>query len=304
MLQSHAISKTVLLLFLLSAQPIVGLTLEAKVEDRGKYSPIKPSRLNNIVETNESKKVNLPSTSDTFNNFQEQLPNSANETGYDGDESRIVLVEPYKSLLQATTRFAVAQSSLTGYVNVDTAMDVISDAGYALSKPAILMSAFKIVAIIIATVTAGAFLVPASLVHALDVSFRNPDRLLRIDRYLPDNFNKMDIVRLLNEKSDELLERFGLNDSACREQTVCQVGELLRCTFPKKSKIFINFISENVSRPKYRSKKYFSAFLSGFIDQNCTTGNGDSQKVCASNFVKSFTFCTPQKSPSGPKPNC
>lgn len=277
------------------AQPLIGLTLEPKIEDRNKF--LLPGSQNNVEAPDNQNSNNKVSSG--LDNDESLKVNGAQHEAND-DENRIVLTEPYKSLIQATARLAVAQSSLTDYVTVDTAMDVISDAGYALSKPSTLSRVFKAVVIAIASLAASALVLPGSLMRSLDATIRNPERLLKLDQYLPSGLSKMNILGLLHQKNEDFMARFGLNDGVCREQTVCQVGELVRCTFPRTSNVTISFIKENLSRPKYKNNKYLNAFLSGFMEQNCSVENDNLPKSCASNLIKSFTFCPPPP----PKPNC
>jgi hypothetical protein len=175
-------------------------------------------------------------------------------------------------------------------------MDVLSDTSYALSKPSRLLVAFKVTAVAMIAFLASVFILPVSLVQSMATILQNPDRLMKLEKYLPNGLNEMGIIQMLNEKTDEFLDRFRLNDSSCREQTVCHLGELIRCTFPKASKVSISFISENFSRPKYRNNKHLNSFLSGFIDQNCANSvehdNSAQSKSCAGNFIKSLSFCS------------
>lgn len=284
-----------------------GLKPGPRIDDKGKYAA-QGSRIdkhdklhlnnNNNVEQAATQDSDKSSLSGDKSGGDSQDTNNVNQEGDYEDERRITLSEPYRSLVQTSARFAIAQTSVTNYVNIDTFMDFMSDAGYALSKVSTLIVVSKAIAIVMGTLLAVAFFIPSSVIRMIDALIRHPERLMHLERYLPNGLNEMGIIGMMNEKTEEMLSRFGLNESACREQSVCQAGEFFRCAFPRISKVGIQFISENFSRPKYRSNKYLNSFLTGFIDQNCAASElaGSEQNTvprnCASNFMKSLTFCS------------
>ena len=278
MIATLRIDQTILSLILVASlvQPLLGFVPEPRFETKYQTS----NAPDNVI-LHEEKSSSAKS----------DLTNDSSD-----DENRITISEPYKSLIQTTARFAVAQSSLTDYVTVDTFMDVVGDASYALSKPSILGKALKTAAVLVVTLLASAFVLPVSIIHGLGSILRNPDRLTKLERHLPIGLSEMGVINLLNERTDDLISRFKLNDSSCRQQTICHAGEQLRCTFPRASKMTIDFVSENFSLQKYRSNKYLNAFMTGFIDQNCANiielDESAQSKSCACNFIKSISICS------------
>lgn len=229
------------------------------------------------------------------NSYKQEKNKKAFVENFDKNEidDRIQVSEPYKSLIQTTFRFALAQSGASKHVNIETAMDLLNDTGFMLSKPSILSKFAKTVVVILATLLTSAFFFPGVYKFA-DTAWRDPQRVMKsFESYLPNGINERSVINLVGSRAEDFLANIGLTDSSCREQSICQAGELIKCTFPHTAESIIKFVSDHFSRPKYRENKYVNAFLSGFVEQNCqalSSLNDDksSRKNCFGNLFGSY----------------
>lgn len=214
-----------------------------------------------------------------------------NEINAEVEDDRIKLVEPYKSLFQTTARFALAQTKLTRHVNIETAMGFLGDLSYFLSKPANLMRAVKALAFIMASALATAFFFPGAH-RFMDTILHDPSEALNLDRYLTNGISERSVLAALGSRTDETLSRVGLQENGCRQRSLCYMGEIIRCSFPETSDNITKFASENFSSTNLKDNTYARAFISGFVDRNCTSigsssENGRESQNCLSNFFTS-----------------
>lgn len=208
-------------------------------------------------------------------------------------EERILINEPYKSLIQTTTRFALAQSGVSRHVDIETVMDIVNDTGYMLSRPSVFSKAKKVATVAVVTALTVVFFFPNSIKH--------PDEVLRkgtkvFGQMFPNGILDESVIRTLGSRPDDLIERFGLASNSCREHMLCRTGQFLATTFPQSSNSLIKFAKENLSSRKYRENRYIDVFLSGFADRNCssfvaaTEEEGIKQTCIANIFDSSFDF--------------
>ena len=205
-------------------------------------------------------------------------------------DDRIVIVEPYKSIIQTTARFALAQTQVTKHINIDTAMNLLNDAGYLLSKPVILLKVLKIAAVTLATFLATLFFFPGAHKFA-ETAWENPMNALNLDRYLTNGLQERSVLAALGSKTDETLSRVGLQDNSCRQRSLCYLGEIVKCSFPNTAETVTKFASDNFSNIGFKDNVYARAFISGFVDRNCTgIGGKDQQEAnnCLGNFFNSI----------------
>lgn len=185
------------------------------------------------------------------------------------EDTRIKVSEPYKSLIQTTARFALAQSRLANLVNIDTAMTMINDTFYMLSKPSTLIRVFKVISVFFATFFTSALFFPTTQ-KIIDRIWRDPSDALNLDRFLTNGVGEKSVLDMISSRTDEALNRVGLTNNRCRERSLCYLGEVLRCAFPMTSDALSKFSNENFSSSFYKDNRYFKAFSFGFNDQNCT----------------------------------
>lgn len=232
-----------------------------------------------------------------------QTFNQADGTGVAPDEENgIIISEPYKTMIKASAQMAVAQvmPSIPEYIGMDATMEMISDAGYALTKPSVLRQLVKPVLATLITLVVAAFLAPRTAINFVASAWRNPESLSKASDWLMNGLIKADVIKSLHLADMELVKKLGLEDSACREQTVCRLGELVRCKLRSSSEIVIDFITyKNLRKIE---KKYLKAFLSGFIDQDCGDESGTLSETCASNLVKPWIDCPKPRTSS--RTNC
>jgi len=224
---------------------------------------------------------------------QEDAKTDGKEKTHEFDEQneiddRIVVGEPYKSLLKTTTRFALAQTKISNHLNLDVAMDLLSDAGFMLSRTSTLIKLVKIVAVTIASLLATTLILPGTY-KFVDAAWRNPSATLNFDRYLSNGVSEKSVLSVLGSKTDETLKRIGLQDYACREQSLCYIGEILKCSFPQTSEGIIKFASENFSNTGIKDNIYARAFVSGFVDRNCSrVATSSETSNCLGNLFNSI----------------
>lgn len=200
-------------------------------------------------------------------------------------DDRIVVGEPYKSLIQTTARFALSQTKISNHVHIDTAMGVLNNASWLLSKPKNLFKVFKMVAVTMATITATILFFPGTL-KFFKAAWEDPASTLNLDRYLTNGISERSALSMLGSKADDALSRVGLDDTSCRERSLCYMGEILKCSFPYTSESIARFASDNFSSANIRENVYARAFLTGFSDHNCTKIISESQDShnCLGNF--------------------
>lgn len=215
--------------------------------------------------------------------------NASNDIKQDID--RIQVSDTSKMLLQTSLRFALAQSGVTRYVDLETAMDVVSDTGFMLSKPSNLAKATKVVVIALATLMTSAFLFPNAY-KFIDAILKDPSKQLRVEKYLSNGIYDKSILNLVGAKVDELLARVGMDDSACQELTVCQSAKALRCAFPQSTNGLARLFADNYTRPRYRQNKFVNAFYSGFVDRNCTSETKNTKQNCMGALVYGYLYPT------------
>jgi len=214
-----------------------------------------------------------------------------NEIGGDNDNDRITIVEPYKSIIQTTTRFALAQTKIAKHVNIETAMNFLNDAGYFLSKPVVLFKTLKMIAVTLATLLATMFFFPGAHRFA-ETAINDPLEALNLDRYLTNGLQERSVLAAIGSKTDETLSRVGLQDDSCRQRSLCYMGEILRCSFPHTSESVTKFASEHFSNTNIKDNVYARSFISGFVDRNCTAigafETGRETQHCLSSFFNSL----------------
>lgn len=184
-------------------------------------------------------------------------------------ENRIQLVEPYKSMIQSMGRFMFAQSPMANHINIDTFMNIINDSAYMLAKPSTLLKVVKVFASLVVSFLAATFFVPGADKFFNSV-WQDPANVLSLDRYLSNGVSSRSVVSMLGSSTEDALKRVGLEDSSCREQSVCYLGEILRCSLPQTSETVTKFASDNFSNISLKENKYAKAFVAGFVDRNCT----------------------------------
>ena len=216
-------------------------------------------------------------------------------------DDRILIAEPYKSIIQTTTRFALAQTKITKHLNIDTAKNLLNDASYLLSRPIVLLKALKFIAVTLATFMATVFFFPGAHKFA-ETLWQDPTNALNLDRYLTNGLQERSVLAALGSKTDETLSRVGLQDNTCRQRSLCYMGEMVKCTFPHTTETVTKFVSENFSNTGAKENVYARAFISGFVDGNCTgIGGKDSHEAnnCLGNLFNSILSGVENRSSGG-----
>ena len=215
---------------------------------------------------------------------------SFNEIENNDDDQRIIIVEPYKSLLQTTTRFALAQTQVTQHMNIDTAMNLLNQIAYSLAKPIILLRVIKSIVVLLASLMTTAFFFPGAQ-KFLEAVWRDPNEAFQLDRYMRNGIQGRSVLAAIGSSTEETLNRVGLQDYSCRERSLCYIGEILKCSFPDSSEKVTNFVTENLSSSAGKENVYARAFVSGFVDRNCTLvglTNPNETKNCLGDFFHSI----------------
>lgn len=199
-------------------------------------------------------------------------------------DDRIHVPDVYKTLLQTSTRFALAHTKLSKHVDLDTAMDVLSSAGYMLSKPSVLIKTVEAAAVGIVIMLAITFLSPNSY-KLIESAWRDPANTFNLDRYLSNGLTEKSVLATIGSKTEDVLARVGLQAMSCQERSICYVGEMINCTFPKTAETLSKFAQDHFPNSGIKDYRLAKAFISGFTDRNCTKlpTDGGSQS-CLSNF--------------------
>lgn len=203
-------------------------------------------------------------------------------------EDRINLPEVYKTVLQTSTRFMLANTKLTKHVDIDTAMDVLSSAGNMLSKPSVLIKTVEAAAVVIVVMLAVTFLSPNTY-KLFEAAWRDPANMLNLDRYFSDGLSEKSVLSTIGSKTEDVLARIGLQAMSCQEKSVCYVGEMLNCTFPKTAETMSKFAQDHLPNSSIKDYRLAKAFIAGFSERNCTKlpTDGGSQS-CLGNFFSAI----------------
>lgn len=238
-----------------------------------------------LQDENYRSKYSYSSSNYGQNDLLSELP-SSNEI----DSDRIVLPESLKSLVQTGIRFTLAQTPIVDHVKVDTAMTLINNASFKLSKPATLIKAIKVIAVTIATFIATSFFFPGAY-HTIEALLSDPKNKLNFDKFFSNGISEKSVIGAISTNTDDILNRVGLQDNSCRKRSICYLGQAVKCMFPETSQTFAKFVSDNFSFMDYKENKYSKAFLDGFVNRTCTTIEDKDGPDCLQNI---FSLMVPR----------
>lgn len=234
-----------------------------------------------------SKKQNIDDQVAYLEDFDNETTNFSNNNNINPELDRIHISETSKMIMQTSLRFALAQSGFTKYIDLETAMDVVNDTGFMLSKPSTLAKVIRVAVIILATIMTTAFFFPGTY-KFIDATIKNPTKTINLDKYLSNGIYDRSILNLLGAKVEELLARVGMDDSSCQELTVCQSAKALRCVFPQSTNGLAKLVSEHYVRPKYRQNRFVNSFYSGFVDRNCSSLAKSAKQNCMGTILYGY----------------
>lgn len=208
-----------------------------------------------------------------LNQNQSSLDLLTNEIDDDAQTRPYLLPEPVKTIVQATTRFALAQTSVTRHLTIDGAMSILNDAFYLLARPAVLVKVMKFFSAMLASSLGASLFMP----ELMDIIWRRPPTsLLQLDSHLYGNLIESRAMHLTSPNAN-LITTSDLQESenaiaSCHEKSVRYLSETLDCMMPQTSRALICFVRNNFasSLETMRSHGLGRAFASGFKDYNCT----------------------------------
>lgn len=212
-----------------------------------------------------------------------------NEISSAAAEPRIHLVEPYKSMVETATRFALAQTKLSNHVSIDFSVHILKEVGFKLSKISNLVKLIKYVAISAVSILVTSFFFPG-LAKFFDSMWNDPVNTLNLDRYLTNGLSERSVIGILGSKTDSMLKQVGLSEFSCRQRSICYFGEVLRCSSPRTAEALIKFGSDHFANTSLSSNPTVKSFLSGYVDRNCTSIplETDKSEYCFRNLFNSF----------------
>lgn len=237
------------------------------------------SRAQDIDDQAENNKRQAPKINIRVNRANNKRHDDSNEIeatsskNSNGDDSSrtLVMAEPYKSLLQFTTRLALTRTNLSKHIDLDNAMSLLSDVAYFLSKPSHLMLAVKLVSVFVVSSLGLSFLLPGGS-RFVESVWQDPSNSLDLDRYLSNGTSEQSVLEVVNARTDEAWSRVGDEARLCRQVSMCHFGEILHCFLPRTSKMVIKFARDNFSSKSnpFKNRPMAEAFVSGFVERNCT----------------------------------
>lgn len=199
-------------------------------------------------------------------------------------DDRIHVSEPYKTFLQTSARFALSHTKLSKHVDLETAMDLINSAGYMLSKPSVLIKTVEAVAVVIVLLLTMTFLSPSSY-KFIESAWRDPANAFNLDRYLSNGLNETSVLATIGSRTEDVLARVGLQAMSCQERSLCYMGEILNCTFPKTAETMTKFAKDHFPNSSIKDYRLARAFIAGFSERNCTKLPTDGgSHSCLGNF--------------------
>ena len=167
----------------------------------------------------------------------------------DREQEVLVIVEPYKSLIQTTARYALTNSRASKYLDVERTMTLINNSVYYLAKTLPLVLVFKLVALTLVALSIGLFIVPDALWH-------NPVHVLGLEKYVSaSGLSDQSLLEAVNARTEELMAQFGLEDDACRRKTWCHLGDTLKLAAP------------SYARARLPRELFTSEFMAGQCEQ-------------------------------------
>lgn len=211
---------------------------------------------------------------------QQQQPNNnqssdliTNEIWDDAQTRPYLLPEPVKTIVQATTRFALAQTSVTRHLTIDGAMSIINDAFYLLARPAVLVKVMKFLSALLASSLGASLFLP----ELMDLIWHKPPTsLLQLDSHLYGNLIESRAMHFLSSSASNGhfmdSEPNSTDSQSCHEKAIRSLSETMDCLMPQTSKALICFFRNNFasSLETIRAHNLGRAFASGFKDYNCT----------------------------------
>jgi len=210
-------------------------------------------------------------------------------------DNRLIIVEPYKSLIQTTARFALTNTNVGKHLDIDIVMNFLNDAGYLIAKPVILFTVAKVVTVLVGILSLGLFFLPGAP-QFLEAAWKNPAKTFGLKKYLSNGVYERSILKALNSRTEELLASVGLDDETCRQKSICHVGETIMTMMPQKTKTAVDFLQENFSNIKPQGDIYFDAFSSGLINGDCSSIMSNETRrerpMCLGHFVDTFLLTT------------
>lgn len=179
----------------------------------------------------------------------------------------LVIAEPYKSLIQSTTRLALAQTTIPNHVGLETMMSLLTDATNMLIKPGNLLVAIKLIFALLIPVLGLAILLPGGPTFLMSV-WQDP---LNLDTFYRTRIADDRTLSVVSLSTEEFIQRVGLSNKKCRERSVCHFGQLIRYLAPETSQSLIKFARSNLSSSssEFRKHSLVRAFILGFVDREC-----------------------------------
>lgn len=213
---------------------------------------------------------------------------------YNNNDDGIVLVEPYKSIIQTTARVALMQTKLSkNDQDLNRVMNLLDNVGHFLSKPGTLLKTIKLISITFTSILLSSVFFPETFRSLGHIFFANQANLLDIDFYIKNvnNVEEKFIVDLLMSKLDynTIQERLGLsNDNPqCTLVSLCLSGDIMKRLSYPYSRTFIDKFSDpdniDLSSLFNKENNYVKSFISGFVDQNCTSLR--TNETCIANSI-------------------
>lgn len=179
----------------------------------------------------------------------------------DIDDDRIQVNEPFKTMIITSTKFALAQTRLPKYMQIDTAITILNNFAYMMSKPAVLIKVVKFVGVAITTIISATFFFPQTSKWMNQMLRGKIDTL----QYLSNGLSERSIVDMVNSRSDDALNSIGL-DTNCRQRSVCLVGSLIGCAYPDA----VTFVPSRLESTGLKENIYTKAFTQGLVNRTCT----------------------------------
>lgn len=231
-----------------------------------------------------SDKNALNNQKDNLSSRSEQDQNANDDD--DDDDDRIIIAEPYKSLVQTTTRFAITNTKLSKHFNVDNIMNVLNSVGYLMARTSIIFAIAKAAAVSFVSIMVGLFFMPGAL-HYLDAAWRNPTKTLGLDKYMSNGLYEKSVLKALHDGTDQILNQVGFNDEKCRVKTFCHLGEMGKLMAPNKSRATVSFMRQYFANVKLPNDPHMNAYTTGLVDGSCQNYVTNTTS-CLGNFMDSF----------------
>jgi len=178
-----------------------------------------------------------------------------------------------------------------GYGKVENMLSFLDRVALVISKPAAIISVIRFCALTITSFIMSTFIFPNN-----NHNYDWPKKRVH-ERYNPfSHITQRDVegvIELMSRNYDELLNRAGFGDrAACRERSLCVLGDMMACDFPNLVVTAGRFAQNHLPPIDAHKNKYTRALVLGLNQTDCDLAYNTNAYECPAfkDYVKSYIY--------------